>query len=187
MIELGQSGGRNPHSGEPITSLLARQLAEAGVSEGFADLEPFEVQILHPGRTLLEKLFRIGAFVAAPNAVGEHGWPRIGRQYYDIYALLGDTRVHDLLADEETVAGIIESCIEVSATLFDQYVSVPAGGFAGSPAFNPSHEYAERLRAEHDRAMDGLYYGNEDPPTFDQVIERIHDSASILLCGATVE
>lgn len=184
MVELGQSGGRNPHQGEPVTSLLARQLADVGVGDGFVDLEPFEVQVLHPGRTLLEKLFRVGAFVADPDAVGEHGWPRIGRQYYDIYALLGDDRVHELLADGETVAGIVDSCIEVSATLFNQNVAVPAGGFSKCPAFDASHEHSERLRVEHDNAMAGLYYGNEAPPTFDQVLERIHDSAAALLCGA---
>ena len=40
-------------------------------------------------------------------------------------------------------------------------------------------EFAEGLRRQHDIAMRDLYYGS-DPPTFDDVIERVHASAELL-------
>lgn len=184
MIELGQSGGRNPHAPEPVTSLLARQLAAVGEAAGFPDLEPFDVNILHPGRTLLEKLFRVSAFVADPDSASEHGWPRIGRQFYDIFCLLGDGRVQALLSDEEVVSDIVQSCIEISESAYKQAVTVPLGGFANCPAFHPGHEFASRLRDEHERAMEDLYYGSEEPPSFDAVMNRIQESAALLRCGA---
>lgn len=90
LVELGQSGGPNPHAPHPITSLLARELADSGFdTSAWADLAPVVVPILHPGRTLLEKLLRVNNFAASPDAVtGPHGWPRIGRQLYDIAASL---------------------------------------------------------------------------------------------------
>lgn len=48
-------------------SLLARALDEAGVTiADFPDLAPFEVRVLHPGRTLIEKLLRVNNFAALP-------------------------------------------------------------------------------------------------------------------------
>ena len=64
LVELGQSGGPHPSDRLPVTGILARQLAQAGIDiEEFADLAPFHMLMLHPGRTLLEKLLRVNNFV----------------------------------------------------------------------------------------------------------------------------
>ena len=56
----------------------------------FEDLAPFEVSVLHPGRTLLEKLVLIHALaqqlMADPSTPIP---PRNGRHFYDVYQLLG--------------------------------------------------------------------------------------------------
>ena len=57
LIELGQSGGPNPSLDGTVESLLARALKGA-VKGDWDDLRPFAVTVLHPGRTLLEKLLR---------------------------------------------------------------------------------------------------------------------------------
>lgn len=105
LVELGQSGGPNPHAPHPVTSLLARELADSGFdTSAWDDLASFDVPILHPGRTLLEKLLRVNNFAAEPDAAASpHGWPRIGRQLYDISALLRDPSVRELLADKPLV------------------------------------------------------------------------------------
>jgi hypothetical protein len=116
LLELGQSGGPTPSSVRAVTSLLSRQLVAAGFDvEQWDDLASFEVSILHPGRTLIEKLLRVNNFAAVPVAdEGAHGWPRIGRQLYDIWALLGADEVLDLLANTTASAAILASCFEVS-------------------------------------------------------------------------
>lgn len=181
LIELGQSGGPNPHSTRQVTSLLSRQLDAAGFdTSAWSDLKAFDVAVLHPGRTLIEKLLRINNFAGDPAAQeGVHGWPRIGRQFYDVWALLGTQEVTDFLADKPLVADVLASCYEISKT-FTPDLPVPAGGFVASPAFDPNGPLTARLRAEHDAAMDGLYYGTNAPPRFEDVLERIHAHRQLL-------
>lgn len=105
-----------------------------------------------------------------------------GRQFYDIWALLGTGEVLDLLADRPLVAGVLASCFEVSQD-FEPDLPVPAGGFAASLAFDPNGALAPRLRREHDAAMRDLYYGVDAPPTFDEVLARIRSNRINLEIG----
>lgn len=137
LVELGQSGGPNPHCDRQVTSLLARQLDIAGFDiTTWLDLAPFDVAILHPGRTLIEKLLRVNNFASDATAHdGIHGWPRIGRQFYDVWALLGSDEVLKFLRDRTTVAAVLANCYEISQA-FTPDRPVPSGGFAASPAFD---------------------------------------------------
>jgi hypothetical protein len=77
LLELGQSGGAHPASTHEITSLLSRQLAEVGFDiERYQDLRPVTVQVLHPGRTLLEKLLRVNNFTKTFDDGAGGGWFR---------------------------------------------------------------------------------------------------------------
>lgn len=184
LVELGQSGGPNPHRDRQVTSLLARQLGNAGFdTSAWGDLAAFDVAVLHPGRTLIEKLLRVNNFASDPAAQeGVHGWPRIGRQFYDLWALLGNDEVLEFLHDKATVIEVLASCYEISQA-FTPDLPVPDGGFAASPAFDSGGPLAVRLREEHDAAMDGLYYGTDTPPSFDEVLERIHANSALLTTG----
>lgn len=178
LIELGQSGGPNPSIDGQVESLLARALYGA-INGDWDDLRPFAVTILHPGRTLLEKLLRVNNFVVDPaRRDTPHGLPRIGRQFYDIWALLREPSVTDLLADKAKVDAILQSIFEVSEQFSPDY-PVPSGGFAASDAFAADGEFTQGLRKQHDIAMRDLYYGS-NPPTFDDVIERVHSCAELL-------
>jgi len=181
LVELGQSGGPNPHRARQVTSLLSRQLADAGFdTSAWGDLTSFDVAVLHPGRTLIEKLLRVNNFASDPTAQdGVHGWPRIGRQFYDLWALLGNEEVLEFLTDKLTVTDVLTSCFEISQA-FTPDLPVPDGGFAASPAFDAAGPLAVRLRAEHDAAMEGLYYGTDEPPAFNEVLERVHAHSALL-------
>lgn len=181
LIELGQSGGPNPHSQRQVSSLLGRQLDAAGFdTSAWRDLAVFDVAILHPGRTLIEKLLRINNVASDRVAqAGVHGWPRIGRQFYDVWALLGTDEVIEFLSDRSVVAEVLANCCEVSKA-FTPDLPMPVGGFAASPAFDTEGALAAPLRVEHDAAMDGLYYGTDEPPSFDDVLTRVHGYADLL-------
>ena len=74
--------------------MLGKSLSE------FADFEPFEVDVLHPGRRLPEKLVHIHALAQqfgtdAPRPADA----RSGRHFNDVFQPLGDDHVLDLLAD----------------------------------------------------------------------------------------
>ena len=174
LLELGQSGGPNPNRVRPVESLLTRQLSAAGFEvDAWPDLAAFEVPVLHPGRTLIEKLLRINNFANDPGAqAGPHGWPRIGRQFYDVWALLGTAEVLDFLGNRPLAGEVLVDCYRVSQE-FRLDLPVPRGGFASSPAFDPSGQLAGRLREEHVAAMRDLYYGTDDPPSFDDVLQRV--------------
>jgi hypothetical protein len=178
LIELGQTGGPSPALNATVESLLSRVL-DGAVAGDWDDLKPFEVTILHPGRTLIEKLFRVNNFVVDPGRRDTpHGWPRIGRQFYDIWALLGESSVTGLLTDRVQFGEILESVLKVSEHFMaDQ--PVPMGGFAASAAFDVAGEFAAALSKEHDTAMGTLYYGS-DAPTFEDVLDRVHSSAKLL-------
>ncbi len=182
LVELGQSGGPNPHEEYSITSLLSRELESSDFDTGkWADLSSFNVAILHPGRTLLEKLLRVNNFAHDPDAMtGPHGWLRIGRQMYDIHALLLEPSVRELLAEKALVAEILASAQHVSAGFSKPDLAVPAGGFAASPAFIRGSAFTNRLREEHESAMRDLYYGTDLPPTFDEVLDQVHADSALL-------
>jgi hypothetical protein len=184
LVELGQSGGPNPHEAQTVESLLSRQLRTAGFDTSiWNDLATFDVAVLHPGRTLIEKLLRINNFVADKQPqTGIHGWPRIGRQFYDIWALLGTPAVLDFLANKQFASEILANCYEVSLA-FTPDKPIPAEGFAACAAFTTDSPLATRLRAEHDAAMRDLYYGTDEPPAFDAVIERVHSNRDLLDLG----
>lgn len=57
---------------------------------------------------------RINSFASDPATQdGIHGWPRIGRQFYDVWALLGTREVLDFLADNALVGEVLASCDEI--------------------------------------------------------------------------
>lgn len=134
-----------------------------------------------PGRTLIEKLLRVNNFAVRDDARDDiHGWPRIGRQFYDIWALLGHQSVIDLLNDRDTVTAILDSVAQVSAQ-FTPDEPVPADGFAASSAFDPDGPLAARLEEQHDIAINDLYYGDlSSAPSFTEVTARIHEHAALL-------
>lgn len=187
LIELGQSGGGHPSFDTPVTSLLARQLQEVGGVDIdlYPDLRPFSIAVLHPGRTLIEKLLRMNSFAVAASEEGRGqrgGWSRIGRQFYDVWALLESPQVLEFLADEETVVRVLNDCARVSAQ-FSGDAPVPAGGFAASGVFTGRGVDMGRLRREHDLAMEQLYYGPRPGPTFEAVLERVAAHRHLLDVG----
>lgn len=86
-LEMGYRGGLTPHSLIPITSYVAEALTAAGEKGTYLDLQTFEVKVLAPERTLVEKLF------ALHGAYEKGEIEKRVRHYYDVYHLL-DVRFH---------------------------------------------------------------------------------------------
>lgn len=179
LVELGQSGGPNPH-GDRSTSLLSRQLDVAGFDVATSsDLAGFDVPALHPGRTLIEKPPH-QQLRRRPR--GPIRSPRVAAHRAPVLRRLGAARnpeVLDFLADKPLVTEGLASCYQISQA-FTPDLPAPEGGFAASPAFDASGPLAPRLRTEHDAAMAGLHYGNDAPPGFDDVLARVHEHQDLL-------
>jgi hypothetical protein len=178
LLEMGVRGGQDPHEPVTISCLLGGVLETAGTSlSEFADLEPFEVNVLHPGRTLLEKLILIHALTQQPEtSAARRAEARSGRHFYDIYQLLDDDRVLDLLADRDQMMQVIASVQEIDRTYFGRSNDTaprPQDGFAASPAFDPGRDVSQRLRVGYEATMPQLYFGDGTLPTWDDICGRV--------------
>ena len=185
LLEMGVRGGPHPHEPVAIGSLLGDVLRDSGTTlDGYEDLAPFEVQVLHPARTLLEKLVHIHG-LAVELAADEdlQAPPRSGRHFYDVHQLLGHDRVLSLLQDRDQVGEVIASIDETTQRFFggDEGVSVrPHDGFAASPAFDSTTSVSERLRAAYETTMPELYFGHDPLPAWEQICGHVTEHASLL-------
>lgn len=128
--------------------------------------------VLHPGRTLLEKLYLIHALARqlGENLLEADKLRRNGRHFYDVYQLLGDARVLDLLADRAQTQEIMASIEEVSQENFKTTgAQRPEGGFAASPAFDRDSDISHQLLRAYEAIMPALYFGHEPLPTWDEM------------------
>lgn len=181
LLEFGQSGGSHPSNYRPVSSLISRSLSENGFDvTAYDDLIPFQVQILHPGRTLIEKLLRVNNFALMEEASRDHhGWPRIGRQFYDLWQLLDCPEVLEFLADKHQAFSVLNDCFRVSLDFTPDRLP-PSGGFAESPIFDSSSELYRRLSDEHDIAMKQLYFGKPLDLPLNEVFERVKENKNLL-------
>lgn len=185
LLEMGVRGGSHPHAPVAIGSLLGDALRDAGTDlEEFEDLAPFEVEVLHPARTLLEKLAHIQGLavdLTADEALEPSA--RSGRHFYDVHQLLGDQRVLDFLEDRDRVFEVIASIDEFTEKFFGGTRGAscrPDGGFASSASFDPDSSVSARLRMAYETTMLDLYFGNGPLPTWAQICTRVAERASVL-------
>lgn len=185
LLEMGVRGGAHPHKLIPISCLLGDVLKAEGINLGeFPDLEPFEAVVLHPGRTLLEKLVNVHAVAQQLSNDADH-LPdrRSGRHFYDIYQLLGDERVRELLAERAQIEAVMTSIDEVTRTHFGGSGDTelrPEGGFAASPAFHPGSSVSRRLRVAYEATMPELYFGAVALPAWDAICGRVSEFRALL-------
>jgi len=185
LLEMGVRGGAHPHERVSIGSLLGDALESAGTDlSEFVDLESFEVAVLHPGRTLLEKLVLIHAL--AQQLTVEPGTSidrRSGRHFYDVYQLLGDQRVLNLLSDRVQTEKVMGSIAEINREFFgtgDEIEARPPEGFGLCPAFDSSSDVSIQLRATYEGTMSALYFGSEPLPGWEAICQRVAERRDVL-------
>src|SRR5215470_14781206 len=184
LLEMGIRGGPKPHEQAPISSLLGKTLEAAGedLSE-YDDLQPFDAAILHPGRTLLEKLYFIHGLArqVAANSFDADRLRRHGRHFYDVYKLLGNTQVLSLLADRAQAEQIKASIEAVSQEEFKVTSELrPDSGFAASPAFDPDSYVSRQMQHAYDAIMPALYFGTDPLPEWQDVSNRVQEHRQLL-------
>ena len=182
---MGVRGGDLPNEVVPIACLLGDVLnAEGTALSEFSDLEPFEVGVLHPGRTLLERLVHVHAVAQAlDHDITVAPDRRIGRHFYDIYQLLGDDRVRMLLGDRDEFKTVMSSIETVTRAHFGGTADTelrPDGGFAASPAFALETDTSLRLQATYEATIEELYFGKGPPPTWEMICRRVAEMRDLL-------
>jgi hypothetical protein len=186
MLEMGVRGrDEPPHRVVPVEPLIAEALRRSAIElADYADLAPCEVPVLHPGRTLVEKVMMLHFKVTTGvwNSGDKYNKPsRVGRHYHDIQSLLGLEEVHQWLDDREAFFAAIESHEEVNRDEFGNDIPPrPDGGYAMSDAFRLDFDGNAQLADFYRRAMDELFLGPGDPPEWEALMETIQSSADLL-------
>ncbi|GMQ85069.1 MAG: nucleotidyl transferase AbiEii/AbiGii toxin family protein [Acidimicrobiia bacterium] len=178
LLEMGVRGGAQPSQNVVIGMLLSDVLADGDIDlSKFQDLQQFSVNVLHPGRTLLEKLYVVHAEARRLSRDSTASvTPRTGRHFYDISQLLADGEVAVFLSDSDQTAAAFDEIEEISREYFateEGQELRPEGGFRSSPAFDPSLDVSIRLQAVYESDMEELYFGSTPLPTWGEICEQV--------------
>ena len=154
LLEIGIQSGTYPTVEQPIQSILAAVLMERGIKDLGADCESFPMQLLHYKRTAMEKMFALHHKVQDKG--GEIG--TYARHYYDIYQLLQQNDVQEMLRNQE----FIEICQDYRALTneyFPNQVLPEHMNLGHSPALYPSNDLAKILKVAYEAQCRALCYG----------------------------
>ena len=182
-LDIGTAGGIKPNESRDIGTLLGDVLVEQrGISlTDFDDLTRFAMPVLHPGRTLVEKLLLVHtAATRSAYDVSQLGDFRAARHFYDIHCLLADDVSCHLLEDRSQFDEVLVDAERVSCEHFDGISSRPDEGFASSVAFRAEPELRKALERGYTETMDVFYFGSGLYPSFDAVCDRVDERRHLL-------
>lgn len=184
LLEMGRRGTDLPeHIVYSIRPMLADVPMRSIDRAEFQDLRDFDVAVMHPARTLWEKVCLVHSEVAS-GAWREHRDPsRFARHLGDIGALLDVSIVQETLADPEVRRSLDLEVREISNEHFREVPAVPDGGYAASPAFRPEGEYLKFLTEHFDLAVE-ILWSPSSRPTLEGVLAAVAASSRLLdPCG----
>ncbi|MCZ7533280.1 MAG: nucleotidyl transferase AbiEii/AbiGii toxin family protein [Acidimicrobiia bacterium] len=181
ILEMGVRGSDAPqHVVRDIRPLLADATQEGFDPSEYPDLRAFPIHVLHPARTLWEKVVLLHHDVTS-NAWKRHQDPsRFARHYGDIGALLGMDEVKVMLNDQALRSRLDQEVREISRRWFGgDPAPVPEGGYSQSDAFVLSGEFGEFLTQSFEEAVEVLW-SSIGRPSLHGVLAAIKDNAAIL-------
>ena len=97
-VELSSWGGSIPSDVKTLRSLIAEHAGATGLSHSYEENELFDIRVLRPERTLVEKLVILHDAATR----GEHRQRKTARHYYDLWCLLDRPELRTLLAGRGT-------------------------------------------------------------------------------------
>ena len=186
LLEMGIRGSDEPpHLILPIEPLITGLLREVKFEvDEYEDLVPFTVPVLHPGRTLVEKVMMLHTKVTSgtwSNGGALNDPSRIGRHYHDIHRLLEMPSVREWLGNREEFLAAIADHEVINRECFDIEVPPrPADGYAMSDAFRPDFVDNNRLGFFYAGAMNDLFVGPGPPPPWVDVMSTVQGAAELL-------
>ncbi|MFV9672718.1 MAG: nucleotidyl transferase AbiEii/AbiGii toxin family protein [Acidimicrobiia bacterium] len=183
VVEMGRRGGDLPiHLDREVSPMIAETPGSTLDVDRYGDLRSFDVRVLHPARTLWEKVILVHGDVAS-GVWKEHADPtRFARHYGDIGALLLLGEVQRTLRDSAVRCAIDADVRSISGRWYVEPEPCPKGGYAYSPAFNPNGEFGRFLKSSFDEAVERLWSPGRRP-TLEGMLATV--AASRLLLDPT--
>lgn len=178
QLEPGRRGGPLPSELRTISPLLA----DLDLRLSGPEFDSFEVRVLHPTRTLVEKLFAANelavGLVADPGRLVKS---REARHFYDICRLLSPgSPALDMLQDPGLLHEIVEDCHAVTRRWFSDGQGAPMpSNLADSPAFIDT-AVGKRIRGAYDTACHDLCHPGTAIPSWDEVVATVSTQRPLL-------
>ena len=167
LIELGSRGGAMPHQRLTLRSLIAEH--SDGNLDDVEEAQAFEVSVLSPVRTLVEKLVLLHtAHVDADDG----RISKTARHYYDVFHLLGHPKIVAELA-RLGVDALARDVVTYSTAAELPASARPARGFADSPAFDPGSPSANRARSKYQEIVGQFVWPGCRQPGFDECVDQV--------------
>jgi Nucleotidyl transferase AbiEii toxin, Type IV TA system len=172
LIELGSSGGAMPHERLTIRSLIAEHVGTN--LDDVEEAEPFDVSVLSPARTLVEKLVLLHT---AHSGSDSGRVAKTARHYYD---------VHQLIGRPEVVAEVAKLGVDALARDVTTYSTAadlptaarPIGGFANSPAFATDSLSVKQARDSYREVMEQFLWPGAHRPSFEDCLNQVHAASA---------
>lgn len=178
LLELGTRGLVQPTMTVPFRSLVADYFAEVKDPSGtrWQETEAFDVTVLAPEGTLLEKLDALHHSSVSSQAVP---MARQGRHLYDIYCLLTDETVLTRMSKWGSV-GIEGAAREIHRQTVSRGLPStprPTEGYWSSPVFQRNADMSQRLEDAYQPVGD-LVYG--EFPQLNDVLHAVYEVRHLL-------
>lgn len=160
LIEIGARSLREPSSLRPISTILSSIFS----GQPFAG-EPFEITVVEPHRTMLEKVFLLHEEFLQPPQKGRY--IRLSRHLYDLERLMVTEHGERALADHALYDSIIQHRQEFNMIRGLDY------SFHGHEHVNmiPPTDVIARWEDDYRQMRANMIYGNA--PAFPELIERL--------------
>jgi len=181
LLEMGVRGSDAPqHLIRDIRPLFVEVTRDGFDAAEYVDLAAFPIRVLHPARTLWEKVVLLHHDVTSGAWRGHQDPSRFARHYGDVGALLGLDEVTGALEAPSLRSSLDEEVREISRKWFGgEPASVPDGGYAQSDAFRLAGEFGEFLSQSFSQAVDVLW-SSRRRPSLEGVLAAVADRATIL-------
>lgn len=172
LVESGFRGGVQPHSTRRLSSLIAEFVESRDLPPELVpymtDLAAFEMDLLKPERTFVEKLLALHVSMSDPNQLDQVRT----RFYYDISRLVtASDDVKTCLASGEFTF-LLGQAVEISNTYFEAGLDPNSLDLNQSPALNPSEAQVRTLRAAF-QAERALYF--RETVSFDDILAQVQE------------
>jgi hypothetical protein len=180
-VDHGVPGGPIPSESRDLAMMLVDQFVRAEQDFSlFDDLQPCQITMLHPARTLVEKLCVVDGIGRRIEAGNKAVRSREARHYYDLWHLLDTNRSPAIqyLQEHETVELLYEDCARITERFYGSAPERPDGGFASSVAFSP--EVVSVVGNSYEKMCSELVFPDSDCPSLQDVVERIRANSGDL-------
>jgi hypothetical protein len=163
-----------------LPCLLTSSSRHSRTSCASQDLQPCQIMMLHPTRTLAEKLCvvdGIGRRIAGGNNAVRS---REARHYYDLWHLLDTDKSPAIqyLQEHGDVELLYDDCVRITQRFYGSSPERPEGGFASSVAFAP--EVVGVVTKAYAKMCGELVFPGSNCPSLQAVVDRVRANASHL-------